>query len=297
LAQQASVTSIVKPGNIWSGYGIYGLQPGNGQQVNLVSGTWVEPSYSGSVAGSHNCIWVGIDGADQQAGVTWVNTNNGGYYQPWVEFAGDKADQTLGPKGWTNGQINVNLTTNGEPNGPQFQIEAGDTITDTVQWVSNNPNGTATFDFTIQASGPNGTGSFNQDYTTRSGTPLRTCADWIVENPNNAAQPLANFGTVNLTNCFAVVGNTPYAANGTSPIDPSQDFVSHQFVMSGRRGSASPSGLNANGNGFSVSYGSNSNPSNNSADLPAAQAVNAGLADFSALDAAFAQYYQDAKLA
>jgi hypothetical protein len=272
---QASFAPTTGTSTNWSGYE---ATPGNGQQVTEVSGTWVEPSDTGSVAHSANSIWVGISesnghGPIEQAGVAWYASTNS--YHAWVECLGDK---TQGPNGnWTGNQINVQLTTS---NGSPFQIQAGDTITTSVQLV---PGTTNTFEFTITATGPNGTGSFSQQYTTKS-VPQMTSAEWIVENPNGAAQPLANFGPVSFTNCSEQVGST----QGT--IDA---FPCHQINMrNSQEGSATTSGLAPNGAGFSVTSGSTSSTTDNAAVLPAAQAVNAELSDFSALDAAFIQSYQ-----
>ena len=189
-AAQASFSPVATLNAIWSGYTI---RPGNGQQVNQVSGTWVEPSYSGP---GGNSIWVGIDGAGQQAGVSWYASTG---YQVWVEFYGDK---TQGPKGdWTGNQINVTLTANGgpvSPTNPAFIIQGRTRLPRRSSWYralrtsSRSPSRLA--GRTVPAP--------SNRTTPRNLLPQRGARRVrIVENPNNAAQPLANFGTVNFTNC------------------------------------------------------------------------------------------------
>lgn len=298
----------------WSGYE---ATPGSGQLVNQISGTWAEPSYTNASTTSANSIWVGISGSGghgdiEQAGVAWYGSsfNNPGY-QAWVECLHDKTQNASGK--WTGDQIPVQLTTS---SGSLFYIQSGDTVTTSVQLVSGT---TDEFQFTIAATGSNGTGSFSQVYTTESAPTSMASAEWIVENPNGSAQSLANFGTVDFSNCSAQVGSGQGAINA---------FPCQLWNMADSAGNASPSSLGNTGNSFSVSYGSNPSTSDNSAVLVTAQAANvelpdllilnagsdhfsitidnsvkavlpteqaagSGLPSFSALDAVFAQHSQD----
>jgi len=151
-------------------------------------------------------MWVGIDGDNgpglapngtvEQIGTAAKVVNGQTQYVAWWEFAGDQSAKT-GAKG--PGFFPQDLPTS-------FAIHPGDTISASVTFVSSTSS-TSTFFFQIQDTPKGGPPqSWHSELTTTNVVPARTTAEWIVENPNNGAQPLANFGQVSFTGAWATIG-------------------------------------------------------------------------------------------
>ena len=198
---------------LWSGYVVTAAFT----KASAVGGTWVEPTVSGPGATS---IWVGIDGYGgktvEQIGVsTSVNSSGVTVYTPWIEFYGDttgyKADgvtPTSPGKFFYETDINT-VVTRSTP----FTVHAGDTISAEVSLV---PGTTSTFVFQM-TDVPSGGGAVetftSPPLTMQHVVPQLSTAEWIVENPNSGAQPLASFTPVTFTGAWATIGSQTGSIN------------------------------------------------------------------------------------
>ncbi len=195
----------------WSGYA------NTGTTFSDVKGSWVQPTAScSSGQTAYAAFWVGIDG-DTTSTVEQIGTDSDcssgtPTYYAWYEMY---------PK------FPVNLSNTVRP---------GDSITAEVKF-----NGSGSFTLSITNNTRGWTFSTNQ----RSTRARRGSAEWIAEAPSSSSGvlPLANFGTVNFTNC---------TANGVSiSSNPNPDPITMQ---SGSTVKASPSGLGSGGTSFSVTW-------------------------------------------
>ena len=187
--------------SLWTGYA---ADPGSG--VTAVGASWIEPTVSGP-NGSKLSTWVGIDGwggsTVEQCGVAATVVNGVAQYVAWYEFFGDQTPSNVSPnpnpKGPDYGQQNISTVT--------FPVYAGDQISASVSLV---PGTTREFlfqmtDQSIKGGNPE---IFSRDQAMQYVTPALSTAEWIDENPNYAAQPLANFGGMRFTGAWATVSST-----------------------------------------------------------------------------------------
>ena len=214
-AYQTSPASQVN-GPDWSGYD---FEPGSG--VTAVGGTWVQPAESGP-SKARASIWVGIDGAAngtvEQCGTSVKFVNGQPQYYAWYELFGD--------------QKSSSQTPNPNPKGPDFSaqhipnfpVNAGDTISAEVTFVSGR-----TFLFQMKDTPQNGgpVETFSLQQTMKYVVPKLSSAEWILENPNQGTQPLANFGQVTFTGAWATVGST------TQDISEFKNYHAINMVHSG----------------------------------------------------------------
>ena len=245
-----ALTAIGSP-PVWSGYA---STPGSG--VNAVGASWVQPAVTGS-GNSDSSIWVGIDGWNtstvEQCGVQAYLDNGTPKYTAWWEFWGDQSG-------------NNNASDYSQQNLPSsFVVNPGDTITAQVSFVPGGNSRTFLFQMTDTTPGGTRVEIWSQAETMQDVTPPRTTAEWIVENPNGGAQPLADFGQVTFTGAWATVGSTSGPINPLPNLEAISIVVgnsplatpSNPPVLSNSRGFGEPPGLQSSS--FTVTYdGSNS---------------------------------------
>jgi hypothetical protein len=201
-----TVDAITTTSGNWSGYA---SSAGLGT-VTAVGGTWVQPAVTGST-GSTTSMWVGIDGLGngtvEQCGVA-ATPGSTPEYVPWFEFWGDQVPSTLVPNPNPQGKY-YNQT-----NLPSSDVvNPGDTISAAVSFVPGGLSRTFLFQMTDTPAGGGAGWAWSATKTMSYVTPQRATADWIVENPNNATQPLANFGQLTFTGAWATVNSTSLPIN------------------------------------------------------------------------------------
>ncbi len=199
----------------WSGYA------NTGARFTDVKGSWTQPSATCKAGEtSYSSFWVGIDGDTtntvEQTGTDADCSNGTPTYYAWYEMY---------PK------FPVNLSTSSYP------VVPGDSMTAEV-----STNGSGSFTLTIKNNSRGWTFTTNQN----SRKAKLGSAEWIAEAPSGSGGvlPLANFGTVNFTNC---------TANGVSiSSNPNPDEI--VMVTSSGTVKAQPSGLGSGGTSFSVTW-------------------------------------------
>jgi hypothetical protein len=204
----------------WSAYAVIGS---NGA-YSTASGSWVQPSVTcTSRTSSYSSFWVGLDGYNsnsvEQLGTDSDCSRRTPRYYAWYEMFPNPS---------------VTLSTS------MFPVSPGDTLTASVKY-----NGNSTY--TLSMSSSRGW-HFS---TTPSGSFTNSSAEWIAEAPSSCGVvcqvlPLANFGTVNFSNC---------TANGAT-IGSYGSSVWQEITMVTNNGivKAQPSALNSSGNGFSDTW-------------------------------------------
>jgi hypothetical protein len=211
----------------WSGYiAATSLTSPTVDSVTAISGYWVIPAVAASCgSNTYSSIWVGIDG----------------YTSPTVEQIGTEQD-------WSNGEQQNYAWFEMYPNASfeivGFPTNVGDLISGLIQYIGSGifvltiSNHTQQVTYTVPAQ------------NTISLTAQRSSAEWIVEAPSlNGVLPLANFGTVNLSSCVAVIGSNIGAINSTNWQNTSLTMVTSDNVTK-----ALPSDLSSNGENFSVTW-------------------------------------------
>ena len=189
--------------DVWSGYAIV-----PGSQVNSVGGTWVLPPVASTGSASIAAFWLGIDGYGgstvEQIGTTWSAATG---YSAWVEFYGDcRYTATGAPDPNYLGTYYSSVNLNKIIGNNAFILQAGDTISARVTYLSST-SATSTFEFYFQDTPKIGqTKEWQQALTTQYVVPTRLTGEWIVESPNYGTAPLANFGTVGFSGCWATAG-------------------------------------------------------------------------------------------
>jgi hypothetical protein len=195
----------------WSGYA------NTGATFTDVKGSWTQPSAScSSGQTAYSSFWVGIDGDTtntvEQTGTDADCSSGTPVYYAWYEMY---------PK------FPVNLSNTVRP---------GDSITAEVKVASGGK-------FTLTISDSTQHWTFTTSQTSKKAK--LGSAEWIAEAPSGSGGvlPLANFGTVNFTNC---------TANGVSiSSNPNPDAIT---MASGSTTKATPSGLGSGGASFSVTW-------------------------------------------
>jgi hypothetical protein len=209
---ESNVGVATRQSSNWSGY------VATGGTFTAVSGTWTVPASSAGPRFASVATWVGIGGVTSsdliQIGTQETVSRSGRHvYSAWVE-ALPMASQTL-----------------------PLTVAAGNVVTAAVALQSPGQ-------WLVQLSDLTTDQSFRQ---TISYSSSRSSADWIVEAPstNRDLVPLANFGAVQFSNASAMKNGVTgsLAAVGAIPV---------QMVDGAGDALATPSGLSANGAGFSV---------------------------------------------
>lgn len=213
------VPSTLTTSTNWSGYAV---TAGAGA-VTQVSGSWVVPTVSTTVAG-YSSSWVGIDGANsnsvEQIGTDSDYVNGQKQYYAWYEM-------------YPSPFVKLSLT-----------VHPGDTMSASVNYTGSNQFALAITDVTTG-------GSFSTTQTA-SGV-ARSSAEWIQEAPSSifGVLPLANFGTVNFSGANATVAGT------TGPADNSWSGTTlYQINMVNRIGAlkATTSALSDSGSPATSSF-------------------------------------------
>jgi hypothetical protein len=195
----------------WSGYA------NTGGTFTDVKGSWIQPTAScSSGQTAYSSFWVGIDGDTtntvEQTGTDADCSSGTPQYYAWYEMY---------PK------FPVNLSNTVRP---------GDSITAEVKVATGGK-------FTLIISDSTQHWSFSTNQTLKKAK--LGSAEWIAEAPSGSGGvlPLANFGTVNFTNC---------TANGVSISgNPNPDPIT---MATGSTTKAVPSGLGSGGSSFSVTW-------------------------------------------
>jgi hypothetical protein len=203
----------------WSGYAVDGAAA----SITDVSGSWVVPVVSGPTAkkakGQYASFWVGIDGDNsntvEQTGTDsdWINGQ--AVYSAWYEF-------------YPAASRNIDTVS----------VHPGDVMTASVHWSSGSS-------FTVTLTNTTTNETFTQSGSVSSAQ--RSSAEWIAEAPSGGGiLPLADFGTVDFTNC---------TANGQG-IGTFDTTAIQQIDMATKRGvaKATTSGLGTDGESFSVDW-------------------------------------------
>ncbi|MGC8539411.1 MAG: G1 family glutamic endopeptidase [Phycisphaerae bacterium] len=218
--------SVVQSGN-WAGY--IANTTSNTQTFTNVVGSWQVPAVAKPASGgTYSSFWVGLDGSGsptvEQLGTSSFYTSSGANYYAWYEMYP---------------QPSIAITT--------MTVKPGDWMNASVQYEGNN-NYRLTMEDTTSGS------LFTIDQTSNYG--LRATAEWIAESPeiNGSISSLANFGTATFLGASATI-------NGTDTGTISNFSNTATQLISGVGGlDATPSLLNANGNGFDVTIGNTAPP-------------------------------------
>jgi len=203
----------------WSGYGVIGAAG----TFTDVAGTWIVPAVTGptkSKKGQYSSFWVGIDGDNsntvEQIGTDSDWLNGQPVYYAWYEF-------------YPAASKNIDTVS----------VHPGDSITASVHWNSGSS-------YTLTITNTTTNESFTQ--TGSVSNAQRSSAEWIAEAPSGGSVlPLADFGTVDFTNC---------TANGKS-IGSYGDANIDQIDMASKHGGAAKattSGLGSDNESFSVTW-------------------------------------------
>ncbi len=211
----------------WSGYAVEtSFDSPQKYAVTSVAGSWTVPTVSQSTSAyTYSSIWVGIDG----------------YSDGTVEQLGTEQDWT--PGGQQN-YVWFEMYPHGAYEIVGFPITSNDQFGAGVSYI-----GAGTFVLSIT--------NFTQGVYykvpsryTKAKTAQRSSAEWIVEAPySGGILPLANFGTVSLTDCKATLNNH----TGTIS-DSTWQNDSITMVTSGGTTKAQPSALSSDGTSFSETW-------------------------------------------
>jgi hypothetical protein len=234
----------------WSGYAVTSQA---GQNFSSVSGSWVQPSVSGSSGDGASAFWVGLGGASQQSQSleqvgTAADVQNGqATYSAWYELlpaAQQPLNLAVHPGDHMTGKVTVNGTTV------------------TVSLSDQTTGGSAT-------------------KALQMGSPDTSSAEWIAEAPalqtsaGDQILPLADFGQISFADASATAGG--HTGSVTDPswsvqrIDMSSDGTTRflggpsRFSSSGALAQqsttgASPGDLSSDGSSFSVSTSNAASP-------------------------------------
>jgi hypothetical protein len=199
----------------WSGYAATAATG----LVTDVKGSWRVPTVSSGSTNAWSSFWVGIDGYSsntvEQIGTDSDWQNGKAVYYAWYEFY---------PK-------------------PAFLIKSvpinpGDVISAEAQYTRNK--------FTVTITDTTTGKAFST--TAKVQSAQRTSAEWIAEAPwSGGVLPLANFGTVYFSGCYATING----ATGSI-----SSFSHDAITMTTSSGiiKAQPSTLDSTGTSFSVTW-------------------------------------------
>jgi hypothetical protein len=212
--------SIVSTG--WAGYLVTRDLKNPNEQVTGINASWTVPRIGAVSKDAYSSTWIGIGGHSEktliQVGTEHDSVNGQEYYYAWYEMLPD---------------IAVRIDS--------MSVYPGDLITASIILVNSNTNEWAIriYDLT------NGKG-FYRIFNYNSS---RSSAEWIVERPNvnDKITFLANFGTMNFNDSYAMVGDK---------VEAISSFLYSKVIMTNDLSEqlASVSPLNNDGTSFSVTY-------------------------------------------
>jgi hypothetical protein len=224
----------------WSGYAVPLEGSGVSDTFSQVSGTWVIPTVTGSGRSTtYSSVWVGLDGYSSGS-VEQIGTEqdwSGGKQQNyvWFEMYPSGAYQITGFPANPGDSISAQVAYVG-----QTTVQTGNGRHKTTQVQS-------VFQLTIVNNSQNVSYTVPTSYTTTASAE-RSSAEWIVEAPSSFRKilPLANFGTVNFSDCYAT------GLNGSGSITnwPSDPLT----MLDPSGGESDPSALSSDGTAFSTTY-------------------------------------------
>ena len=208
--------------------------------VDAVAGSWIVPSVTGAtgaesdnLVNSYSATWVGIDGFSSQT----------------IEQIGTESD-------WISGAQQNHAWFEMFPNPPVvlegFPLTSGDSMSAVVFYA-----GLGNY-FLSLVNNTQGAYALIQQNVISLPFPLRNSAEWIVEAPSASLSgpilPLADFGTINFTDCTAYINGVVGPINSSFWVDASITMIneSHQTL-------AYPSDLSPDGEDFSVTWVRSSN--------------------------------------
>jgi hypothetical protein len=226
LQSRSSPTTQTTSTN-WCGY-VAGTDldgsSGNGT-VDYVAGSWVVPTLEATAGNNFCAIWVGIDG-----------------------FNSDSVEQIGTSHDWSNGAQQNYAWFEMYPNGSYeitgFPLNDGDMISGRVAYKGNGVFKMVLFNYTQGVSV-----TIPASYTT-SMSPLRSCAEWIVEAPfSGMILPLSDFQTVTFNYCSAII-------NGISGLINSGEWMNDEITLADSSGTvqAQPTVLLKGGSCFQVAW-------------------------------------------
>ncbi|MGB8352602.1 MAG: G1 family glutamic endopeptidase [Chthoniobacteraceae bacterium] len=223
----------------WSGYAVPLEKSGETDVFSDIQGTWKIPTVTGmGRSAAYSSAWIGIDG----------------YEDGTVEQIGSEQD-------WTGTKQQNYVWFEMYPNGAYeitgFPASPGDSITAQVHYLGllkvqvgrNRTEEESVFQLTIENNTRNVSYTVPESYTTIPEAELAS-AEWVMEAPTGRqVLPLANFGTINFSDCKAASLRTKEVL---SPIDA---WIPDPLTMvDANGGRAVPSALSANGEAFSATW-------------------------------------------
>jgi hypothetical protein len=220
--QSQSLTS-----SIWSGY-VASSDLGNPQSaVTGIRASWIVPNVFTTSIDTYSSAWIGIGGFQPdksliQTGTEHDYVNGREFYSAWYEILPDQA-------------IRIE----------DMSISPGDLITALIELINPQTN---EWKIEIKDITKNQEFSINLIYNSS-----RITAEWIIERPtvNNQISSLANFGSLNFTECYATI-NTKTASLGEYP--HSQVTMTNDLSLQ----LASVSQISEDNTGFSIQYNKSS---------------------------------------
>jgi hypothetical protein len=253
-ASAQTVNAQLQQSENWAGYV---NRSNSGENFTSVSGSWTQPSVSGSSGDGYSAFWVGLGGSQQQSqaleqvGTAADVVNGQTEYYAWYELVPDPETKL------------------------DLPINAGDHIAAKV-----SVNGTqVTVSLSDQTTGKSAT------KTLQKSDPDTSSAEWIAEAPATTqgsgyqVLPLADFGKVSFTGASATAGGHTGSISDPSwsaqPVElssaggtrfPGGGMVTPAGVglgdsSSAASGGATPSSLTGDGSSFDVSYASSTDGS------------------------------------
>lgn len=235
----------------WSGYAV---TASSGSTFSSVSGSWTAPSVTGTGT-AYAAFWVGIDGyssstveqvgtlSEVSTSVSFHGLKTASTYYAWYEFyPAAMVEITSAVSTSTNAKVSATITP-------------GDSISASVTYSST----TNLFTVTITDT----TAQWSYSTTGTVSNAARSSAEWIAEAPSSTrgVLPLADFGTVNFTNCFAsLTGGTAQSINSFGSniqliymVTETYNFRTRSYVYTPE---ATPSALGSDGASFGVTWNS-----------------------------------------
>jgi hypothetical protein len=206
----------------WGGYVAFSDSANPQPIITGVNGSWTVPRVAATPDNRFSAVWIGIGGYSDntliQVGTEQDSVGGTERYSAWYESLPGES---------------VNIV--------KVQIHPGDKINASIMLIDSATNTWSVYVRDIT------TGQkFATSFTYNSS---RLSAEWIVERPtvNNGLSPLANFGSITLTNSMAVNNVTAKAINRFS-------FARITMYDRQNRQLVSVSSLSSDGKSFTVSY-------------------------------------------
>ena len=229
-AATLTVTTGPETSQNWSGY----VATDPCAEFDSVSASWTVPSVTCSSGAQYSAEWVGIDGNTsptvEQDGTEGDCSGGTASYDAWYEMYGDSAID--------NGDsIMLNVSS--------YPVAPGDTIEASVTYGS----GAYTLDLSDTTAPDNWTFTVTIPFSGGQ----NSSAEWIVERPevcdsSCSLAPLADFGTVTISNAQSATTGGPASINGfsSSALNMESDSRSTRLDESGA--------LDPTGENFTVTW-------------------------------------------